>query len=51
VLLGTGGKNFADLDKTKFLITKHGFDYKIIVAEQSIEISPVEFILFELTLK
>jgi release factor glutamine methyltransferase len=51
VLLGTGGQNFADLEQTKLLMTKYGFDYKIIVAEQSIEISPVEFILFELTLK
>jgi hypothetical protein len=51
VLLGTGGQNFADLEKTKLLMTKYGFDYKTIVVEQSIEISPVEFILFELTLK
>jgi release factor glutamine methyltransferase len=49
VLLGTGGQNFADLEKTKLLMTKNKFHYRTVVAEQSLEISPVEFILFELT--
>lgn len=46
--VGMGGENFGDPRRFLELIKKHGYRYRILHAEQSDEINPVDFLLYEL---
>jgi release factor glutamine methyltransferase len=50
VILGTGGQGFGEVEKTDELISLLGYNSKLITLEKSIEVSPVDFILYELSI-
>ncbi len=46
ILVGTG--NFGDVPRFKFLANQHGYSTKLLIREDSSEINPVDFQLYEL---
>jgi len=51
ILLGTGGSNFGNESKLKELAVKYAYKLKLIARKRSMEINPVKFVLFELSVK